>query len=655
MVLLESSAACWTTLIQDYGSIATLVALVTLIGIGFLLGAMLRGVMPRSSSKRGVASKERKKKKRKGHYHLRRGRIRQPHFRSTTSPIPEEEDEEPKEVLVADNNNNNNNAKNQSVAKLPRDETPKESPSRSVPEPTTATAATTTTTTTSAAKPRKYSYSTTDSTLPDDVSCGSTSVVSFASAPTAVTMTSASEQSGKSTKSQEEPKRRGNSNSSSNKKQKSKRSKQQDRSGSSSSHNSNNNSKRSGQKKNRKPVSEAVSAGTTTATKDQGKRADGVRGSRKENRLPLKARTQNDSDGKSRLSSSSSSSSQRVVPNPVDSFFSSSSPSTLQFAHDNNNNDNNSNGATHYHNNTLPAISQNFSATIGAQPAVSFASSSPSSVRYEQDHPHSFFSGDTGCSAEKMELAAFLARVGITGSACADFIASVTDVEALGRLSEAQFRSYGVSVEQKGLISSLLEERRRPLRVSDQRLTTTSSGVPCYGYGVPDYARSVSFAQGDGRYTPGKIELAGFLAQVGLMGSDCADLLATVEDVDTLGRFTDAQYRSYGVSREKQTQIAWMLEQRRRSRAEQLRLWTAPPLVRPPPGLATTTSSYDHLNPFSGSFGEQPTSRNLLIPTASSPLFAQRAMTAVEAEEESRIEVELQELGGQMVGSVLDF
>jgi len=489
-----------------------------------------------------------------------------------------------------------------------------------------------------AAKPRKYSHSTADSTtLADDVSCGSMSVVSFASAPTAVTLGSTSEQSGKSLKSEETLEKARPCGKQ--KKQKAKKPRQQNRGGGDRKISSS----RSGKRDNRESDPPPKSGPARLRREEPPKKSlrTIAKSPKKDNTLPQKATSVNRQVAPSPA----------TPPSPVDSFF--SSPSH-QFAHTNN-------IATQSRlptaNNSPPSLAP------GTKPPVT-------TLRYGYGVPDyaqsiSFSNGDGRYTPGKMELAGFLAKVGLMGSACADLLASVADVDALELLSSAQFRDYNVSAEKQTQIAFMLQVRRQSraermdLLNGEIRQAEAAASLPRYGYGVPDYARMVSFAHGDGRHTPGKMELAGFLAQVGLMGPDCADLLRNANSVDSLERLTDAQYRLYGVSADKQAEILWMLEVRRRSR-ENPRPWNRTPIgvVRPPPGL----SDYRCANPFSvpspppfAAMNQEP-SQNLFVPPATSPLFAHhQTMNAAEAEEESRIEAELQELGGQMVGSVLDF
>ncbi|KAL7467382.1 hypothetical protein ACHAXS_007624 [Conticribra weissflogii] len=130
-------------------------------------------------------------------------------------------------------------------------------------------------------------------------------------------------------------------------------------------------------------------------------------------------------------------------------------------------------------------------------------------------------------------------------------------------------------------------------------------------YGLTNYA---AYAQNDNRYAPGKIELAAFLAQVGLVGSACADLLADLFDVDALAALTPGQLFSYKIGREKQLEIKALLEARRLRLQQQQR--NAPTVLRPPPGLGFKPDGLKGVLPSSGS-GMGISSSSLTNPTQS--------------------------------------
>lgn len=239
------------------------------------------------------------------------------------------------------------------------------------------------------------------------------------------------------------------------------------------------------------------------------------------------------------------------------------------------------------------------------------------------------------------------------------------------------------------------------------------TGASALRYSVPNYAGSYSYAKGDGRYTPGKIELAAFLAQVGLIGAACADLLADLADVDALAKLTPTEYEMYKIGPGKQAEIGAMLEARRRRQEQekqaaqqQQRQWSAP-VVRPPPGFSreevamgrnggdgptvapvgVAESQLPFLSSAGGSgYGltdlQQNQTRDQRVSLSHgnessfsglvdgvgvglngvSGTFTQVAFGGVEhstrvqeQEDSSKIEADLQELGGRMVGSILDF
>ena len=61
----------------------------------------------------------------------------------------------------------------------------------------------------------------------------------------------------------------------------------------------------------------------------------------------------------------------------------------------------------------------------------------------------------------KMELAAFLSRVGISGTVREDLVEALDGVDSLYMLSDAQFELYNVSPDKKLQIDMMLEDRRR--------------------------------------------------------------------------------------------------------------------------------------------------------------------------------------------------
>eukprot|EP00550_Attheya_septentrionalis_P000526 CAMPEP_0198282150 /NCGR_PEP_ID=MMETSP1449-20131203/1995_1 /TAXON_ID=420275 /ORGANISM="Attheya septentrionalis, Strain CCMP2084" /LENGTH=990 /DNA_ID=CAMNT_0043978267 /DNA_START=153 /DNA_END=3125 /DNA_ORIENTATION=+ len=123
--------------------------------------------------------------------------------------------------------------------------------------------------------------------------------------------------------------------------------------------------------------------------------------------------------------------------------------------------------------------------------------------------------------------------------------------------------------------------------------TTNTSSDGMLRYRVPSYA---SYSHTDNRYTPGKLELAALLGQVGLFGAACADLLADLSDVDALGQLNETDYERYNISKDKQAAIVFLMDVRRHRQEQEKELqlraaagisshWSQPQLLRPPPGL----------------------------------------------------------------------
>lgn len=127
-------------------------------------------------------------------------------------------------------------------------------------------------------------------------------------------------------------------------------------------------------------------------------------------------------------------------------------------------------------------------------------------------------------------------------------------------------------------------------------------------YGFPSYA---SYSHTDGRYAPGKLELAAFLASVGLVGSACADLLRDLLDVDALARLTSEQLFYYNVSAEKQLEIVRLLDARRLrlnlQTQQQPKKQVAPAVIRPPPGLGFAPAGDKLINPIGPNLGNATT------------------------------------------------
>lgn len=190
------------------------------------------------------------------------------------------------------------------------------------------------------------------------------------------------------------------------------------------------------------------------------------------------------------------------------------------------------------------------------------------------------------------------------------------------------------------------------------------------------------------RSTAGKKELAAFLARAGVAGTACEDLVEALDHVDALYKLSDAQFELYNVSPDQKLRIDMLLEARRRARQELTRSPTATSPatpIRPPPGLtAPSSNAENYLQPTTAlsspprlhtqvsyttsdsspscgymtqttrtdvDFGGTPQ-----IPSLShAPFYGNAGNNSLYEQDDEEIEAELQELGGQMVGSVLDF
>lgn len=173
-----------------------------------------------------------------------------------------------------------------------------------------------------------------------------------------------------------------------------------------------------------------------------------------------------------------------------------------------------------------------------------------------------------------------------------------------------------------------------------------------------DFVRSVQYGS---TYSPDvfqttqkKTELGSFIATVGIVGDDAAALVANVPDIDGLASLSDIQFQLYGVGADKQAQLGRLLEQR---------LGHPSCNIRPPPGLSLIHDEPPTL--FGSPNRTSPPNLNLSRPVLKPPstrylashpfAYDENQYEGAMDEEESRIEAELQELGGKMIGSVLDF
>jgi len=254
--------------------------------------------------------------------------------------------------------------------------------------------------------------------------------------------------------------------------------------------------------------------------------------------------------------------------------------------------------------------------------------------------------------------------------------------------NEFSLASNSVSISRPPMLSRLVGGSES---LFSEPLNTNSLG--CVRYPVPIGSRSSlkSFGGCDGRYSPGKIELASFLAQVGLVGTACADLLADLADVDTMGLLTDAELESYGIGSIKRNEIQKFLCARRvRHSLEDCPLaWAGGSVNRlpPPPGLGlschksvgsvrpktTLPESSMTMNKLpcrrqnvSFSFNTSPNNHDNVISDAATLLYASTSQYYGEQKvnkeqgdlrtsSDEEIEASLEKLGGQMAGSILDF
>ena len=254
--------------------------------------------------------------------------------------------------------------------------------------------------------------------------------------------------------------------------------------------------------------------------------------------------------------------------------------------------------------------------------------------------------------------------------------------------SEFSLASNSVSISRPPMLSKLVGGSES---LFSEPLNTNSLG--CVRYPVPIGSRSSlkSFGGCDRRYSSGKIELASFLAQVGLVGTACADLLADLADVDTMGLLTDAELKSYGIGSIKRNEIQKFLCARRvRHSLENCPLaWAGGGVnpLPPPPGLGLScnksiggvrskttlpeSSMAIHNLPcrrqnVSFSFNNSPNNHDNVISDAATLLYAStsqyygeqkvnKEQSDFRTSSDEEIEASLEKLGGQMAGSILDF
>ena len=540
--LLHSVASCWTIFIQDYGIVTTTIALMTLAGIGCLLGILLKNALPKSGNRSSnhnsrrsqAAAQEKKKKKRKGGVKGKGGRLR-PFRKSEREFKPIDEDASLSHELT--------------TTKGADESQSKDAASRPDTLHFLGTEANATTDDVPPLRPRMQSASTLD-TIGDDASCDSISVHSSVSMPSAVTVISTvHSESGKSNK-------------------------KSTRNGSSSSSISSSSSKNSRGKNQR-----------MQHMKNHTSSLGGVRGNVGTVNVLLPA--------------TPTASRQTAGPKAVLS-----------------------NGQHLSRDGPRPPSTQ-----VGKQlPATSgrFAHLKEKDTRFE--HPRRT---TNRLSSGKGKI------ISQGGPGHKNSLAQ----------SSNPFQSANILGKPSNDVHS-----QAPL----------VSVIPQRNYESKKYVgNSVQFYSLDGsQSTRKKLELGAFLASVGIFGDDAAALIANVLDIDCLEYLSDTQFLLYGISAEKQAHLGQLLEQRRHGRLLQNQ-------IRPPPGLSPIHDEPPTLFGGSPHRSGAPLPMNLSsqlssIPTTrylSSHPFAydETQYPGLLDDEESRIEAELQELGGKMIGSVLDF
>mmetsp|Transcript_39026 Transcript_39026/g.44512 ORF Transcript_39026/g.44512 Transcript_39026/m.44512 type:complete len:522 (+) Transcript_39026:813-2378(+) len=146
-----------------------------------------------------------------------------------------------------------------------------------------------------------------------------------------------------------------------------------------------------------------------------------------------------------------------------------------------------------------------------------------------------------------------------------------------------------------------------------------------------------------------KEELLLLLEKVGISRNEAESIASNVADVQGLEHLSDRELQLYSIPADKRARLS-ILFAGRRQHSE----------IRSPPRLSPVHDEPPTL------FGSSNRSSSLYLPQLSAKTIKQKPLThnfaydehqhlAQITDEESRIEAELQELGGQMVGSILDF
>jgi len=97
------------------------------------------------------------------------------------------------------------------------------------------------------------------------------------------------------------------------------------------------------------------------------------------------------------------------------------------------------------------------------------------------EHAHSYFNAQNQLGVRKQELAAFFVEVQLNGTACKVLLENVEDIDALEKLTDNEFYAYGVELTKRVEIKALLEVRRRRQMFGnisrEQNQITWSTGI----------------------------------------------------------------------------------------------------------------------------------------------------------------------------------
>ena len=130
----------------------------------------------------------------------------------------------------------------------------------------------------------------------------------------------------------------------------------------------------------------------------------------------------------------------------------------------------------HAHSAPLPSTSANaYNNSSRFQTQSQSLNQPPGIVRYGLPDYSIYAQNDSRYDPKKIELAAFLTRVGLVGSACADLLRDLQDVDSLAALSPQQLYMYNVRNEKQMEIAALLKARE--LRLLQLRMQNTCSAT----------------------------------------------------------------------------------------------------------------------------------------------------------------------------------